>query len=974
MADIVGLRFVTEGEKTALAALRAYRSGMLDLDKVQDKYVAAFNRRARDEMAGVRRVAMLRQKALDEQRRETERAARAEQQAAQEKKRAAEQAARAIEQAAQREARAQREAAQETARLAAETEMLARAYNPLMAATNVYEREVQQLNRAHQLGVLSADALEAKLGELQVAYARVGDGTMKAQNFVNQFGSVTQLAGVKTNRFGMVAQQVGYQVGDFFVQIQSGTNAFVAFGQQATQLAGLLPGLAGAIVGISISVGTMLLAAYDRTRRAAQEFEDTTFDINEAAKSATEELKSYREELAKLASEYETLGEIGLDKQIKALDAELKNLEGRRAAITGAAATGFGAAGGMMSGADLEEMVGDALRANTEEIDEQIRSKREQLRLLVLERESVEAVKIQLGEQNQLLRDGAAAALDRNSSFRQSRLELERELNLIQMSTQYGEDSVEVAEKRAYYEAVMRGYTEEQRNAYVDLVLRIREAEQALEDSKDATEAVTMAMAAQVTHQQQIATLQMTVNERREAYRKTVDDANRSIKDQIALNMAILQFGEDSQQVEAVRATQAREAYRQQQLAAGIVGNHLKEQMRLYDISVLLAKAIEDSADNAEDLSSAVASTDLSSLASQAALLASNMGVAADEAARYNAALNRQAGIPDSTGQPRLGFGGLGSMEDGSGLGTGFARLGFGNLDEPRLRTRTPMATPSGRGGGGGGGGATAAQDDYLKNLLLEAEQKRRLVGLSEEETRRQEILFELKKRELPLDDARIEKIIQTEAETRKLIEAEQRREQLMQTIENNISSAFMSMVDGSQTVEDAFRNMLRNILLAVYEQQVAEPAARGISNLLSNIVSGIAGGAGTVTAPSGARLQANGGAWSNGVQFFANGGVVNSPTMFGHSSGLGVMGEAGPEAIMPLKRGSDGKLGVAANGGSLTVNVVMDPSTGALGAFVQDQAGQVVAKAAPQLAQYASKTMVDQRRRGGTMKAAFRG
>lgn len=76
----------------------------------------------------------------------------------------------------------------------------------------------------------------------------------------------------------------------------------------------------------------------------------------------------------------------------------------------------------------------------------------------------------------------------------------------------------------------------------------------------------------------------------------------------------------------------------------------------------------------------------------------------------------------------------------------------------------------------------------------------------------------------------------------------------------------------------------------------------------------------------------------------------------------------------MPLKRGSDGKLGVAANGGSLTVNVVMDPSTGALGAFVQDQAGQVVAKAAPQLAQYANKTMVDQRRRGGTMKAAFRG
>ena len=52
------------------------------------------------------------------------------------------------------------------------------------------------------------------------------------------------MAGKSTNRFGMYAQQVGYQVGDFFVQVQSGTSALVAFGQQGTQLAGVmyLPG------------------------------------------------------------------------------------------------------------------------------------------------------------------------------------------------------------------------------------------------------------------------------------------------------------------------------------------------------------------------------------------------------------------------------------------------------------------------------------------------------------------------------------------------------------------------------------------------------------------------------------------------------------------------------------------------------------------------------------------------------------
>lgn len=68
---------------------------------------------------------------------------------------------------------------------------------------------------------------------------------------------------------------------------------------------------------------------------------------------------------------------------------------------------------------------------------------------------------------------------------------------------------------------------------------------------------------------------------------------------------------------------------------------------------------------------------------------------------------------------------------------------------------------------------------------------------------------------------------------------------------------------------------------------------------------------------------QANGGAWSNGVQMFANGGVVNGTTPFGMAGGrMGIMGEAGPEAIMPLVRGSNGKLGVSAHGGSGVQNI----------------------------------------------------
>ncbi len=70
------------------------------------------------------------------------------------------------------------------------------------------------------------------------------------------------------------------------------------------------------------------------------------------------------------------------------------------------------------------------------------------------------------------------------------------------------------------------------------------------------------------------------------------------------------------------------------------------------------------------------------------------------------------------------------------------------------------------------------------------------------------------------------------------------------------------------------------------------------------------------------AAAQADGGAWANGVQFFANGAafansIVSRPTAFGMAGDrMGIMGEAGPEAILPLARGADGSLGVRAVGG----------------------------------------------------------
>ena len=67
---------------------------------------------------------------------------------------------------------------------------------------------------------------------------------------------------------------------------------------------------------------------------------------------------------------------------------------------------------------------------------------------------------------------------------------------------------------------------------------------------------------------------------------------------------------------------------------------------------------------------------------------------------------------------------------------------------------------------------------------------------------------------------------------------------------------------------------------------------------------------------------NANGGVYSSPSLSQYSGQIVNKPTLFAFASGAGVMGEAGPEAIMPLSRGSDGKLGVKAAGGGNTINI----------------------------------------------------
>ena len=117
----------------------------------------------------------------------------------------------------------------------------------------------------------------------------------------------------------------------------------------------------------------------------------------------------------------------------------------------------------------------------------------------------------------------------------------------------------------------------------------------------------------------------------------------------------------------------------------------------------------------------------------------------------------------------------------------------------------------------------------------------------------------------------------------------------------------------------------------------------------------------------------AKGGVFANSPSLSAySGQVVSQPTMFAFARGAGVMGEAGPEAIMPLRRGSDGRLGVVASGSggdmSLSQTFVIDSNGGATGQTA-GSGDDNLRKFAGKMKGIAQQAILDEQRPGGSLR-----
>ena len=263
--------------------------------------------------------------------------------------------------------------------------------------------------------------------------------------------------------------------------------------------------------------------------------------------------------------------------------------------------------------------------------------------------------------------------------------------------------------------------------------------------------------------------------------------------------------------------------------------------------------------------------------------------------------------------------------------------------------------------------GQQIAISDAQQKQLKSAQDRLRIAGLS---TGEYEIQLRLLEKAAELEGRGYRKGEKFYDDTMAREESNARREQVIVSEEQRKRN-FIRQWEGaaddvgllmSNSLDDAFKNGLKSagtmfkdgmgkIFNDLGNQLLYEFAVRPVQELMRqlmqmaaqkifmNLLSGaLPGGASQGPTMSmnmiglpASRNAAHGAAFAlGGLTAFARGGaftnsIVSSPTLFAFAGGTGLMGEAGPEAIMPLKRGANGKLGVEGGGGGDTTIIIND-------------------------------------------------
>lgn len=846
--------------------------------------------------------------------------------------------------AMEREREEARKLADQHERLASEYAQLSARVNPAVRAHQEHQNAIRVLDAALAENIITQRQYAQTLSDVEARIRAMG-------HIVNDSGVQMSRADTQWRRFARGAvQNAGYQVADFAVQVSMGTSAFVAFGQQAPQFLGHF-GAIGSILGAVVAVGAAVGNIFYQLGKNAGAADKTIQELEKTFGQVEESLKRLRD----IAEDGEIFGSMtpeiaSLTNALLQLDkaASLRNLftaleKMRKENIepsfwqkaSGAIAVGL--AGGQVGGgfdlATSESLLsGDAFRqANFEELG--LRGGYEYFMWMIegIERaaqggdlEEVtrlidELVRTSMPDLNAVGEAAKSGGLDLLRTYAQVAIETATLVGNLNGST---EEARRLREETEALESTFARARESQAEAREESAARrrleqieIADAYRTMRETKDD--------AFWVRYYAKLDEMEKALSGKRESRDEAYYANLERLEDELQGKRESRDAAQGAAQERFFEAaSRAHDEYRQAREAA----EELAEQTGQAYLSAL-----------------GIGQTDMASgvkaAAAAAAILARDLGISA-QAARdmMLMAISTQNKRDSMTysgrgGDPRDFMDG-GSKSFSSGA-------------------RPFVPDPKKKSGGG-------EKQDPMEKLREQVKLEYELLYVSEAQKR---VLQALGEDRAKYSEKEIEFIIREIEMLNKKKEAIQQQQEIADTLREALSEGFMAMVEGTKTVEDAFKDMARAVIKQLYDILV-------VQRIVGSWSASTGTGSGLVGAIMGA-FQASGGAWQGGrqVEAFANGGIVSGPTLFGMSGGrAGLMGEAGPEAILPLRRGSDGKLGVAAQGGGgLTVQNNVTVSGGD-----ENMVRAAVIKMLPKITEATKMGVMEARARGGKMMTTF--
>jgi uncharacterized protein YukE len=790
-------------------------------------------------------------------------------------------------------------------------------HKKLMKEIAAVDKQYKFLDKEVNKGRLSHVDYAKAVQQVDQRMAKLNGVLAGGSKAINDHATRVVQAGNKMNKFGMISQQVGYQVGDFFVQVQSGQNAMVAFSQQATQLAGLIPGIGGAIVGIGLSAAT---------------FGYQMYQASQGVKDADEALKDLKDTIDGFSSASDSLEKAlasPINNSNKALVSYLKNLKAARAAQTRK---------------DVRVEIGGIIQPYVED------KKKAANRLALGGRATLTGTARQAEQQRfaeaKLISDTLALATkgpakDLGKNLVEAMEALRASGNL---STE-----LEGTLTRLLENSGLRAQVEKD---LIALVKEQTEAQQKAEKIKDE--------AFQKRTKQNILENEIT----------------SGLKSQIAYQAIVAKYGENSVKGKQELAKLARAEYEQEKYASGLRVEQVDRLMEVYDELIKVTGEAEAFTSETEltrqklleidkiikGIRGSISSLEMSAIGDAARLAALKAGKSIEEAriaGQVAGKVANQQSLFDAASVSSLPDGARRAAEEAHQRQIELLRQqGATAAEIQRLEDKLRESKKKGK------------EDPAIK-MLEEISRRKVLIGLTEEQAKRQELLYQTEDklgefREKYGNDFVNNIVNQTMAldEQQKVLdEAKAKQKEVGDLISSSMEDAFMSIVDGTKSVKDAFKSMAASIISELYRIFVIKKLVGGITGFLGFADGGVFSGGSVVPSAKGNAF------YGGNVIPFAKGGVVSSPMTFPMTGGkTGLMGEAGPEAIMPLKRGKGGKLGVVAeNNGNVVINQSFNFSANG-----DESVKKIIAQAAPQIAQMTKTSIINDRRRGGSTLAAF--